>query len=289
MLSFSADKIFFDVSAMSPASLDMTILGSGTSTGIPVVGCDCDVCRSDDTKNLRTRCSALLSFAGHNILIDTSTDLRQQALREDIRKIDAVLYTHCHADHVHGIDDLRSFNLRSGDAIPIYGTPETLRRIAFLFEYIFAEQTPYGYTPQLVARTVEGPFQLYGLTFEPIPMFHGGLEVFGYRCGPMAYLTDCNEIPDSSISLLNNLQVLVLDGLRFKPHPTHFNIDQAIEMAGRIAAKRTLLTHLSHDVDHTQHGAELPAGIEFAYDGQRISLPLESPTVMATASGSSQS
>ncbi|MDT8419164.1 MAG: GPMC system MBL fold metallohydrolase [Desulfuromonadales bacterium] len=274
---------------MKPASLDMTILGSGTSTGIPVVGCDCAVCRSADTKNRRTRCSALLSFSGHNILIDTSTDLRQQALREDIRRIDAVLYTHCHADHVHGIDDLRSFNLRSGDTIPIYGTPETLRRIAFLFEYIFAEETPFGATPQLEARQVEGPFELCGLTFEPIPLFHGGLEVLGYRCGPVAYLTDCNAIPDSSISLLKGLQLLVVDGLRFKPHPTHFNIDQAIEMAGRIGAKRTLLTHLSHDVDHTRHGAELPAGIEFAYDGQHISLPLDPPAAMATASRSSQS
>lgn len=260
---------------MIPAFLDITILGSGTSTGIPVVGCECPVCRSSDPRNQRTRCSALVSFAGRNVLIDTSTDLRQQALREDIRNIDAVLYTHCHADHVHGIDDLRGFNLRSRKAIPIYGAEETLKRIRHMFDYIFNGETPYGFAPLLETCTVVGPVDLFGLTFEPIPLLHGDLEVLGYRCGPVAYLTDCSAIPDSSMPLLQNLQLLVIDGLRFKPHPTHFNIPQAIAMAKQIGAGRTLLTHLSHDVDHAQHAQDLPAGIEFAYDGQRVSLPLE--------------
>lgn len=263
---------------MAPASLDITILGSGTSTGIPVVGCDCAVCRSGDPRNHRTRCSALISFSGRNILIDTSTDLRQQALREDIRSIDAVLYTHCHADHVHGIDDLRGFNLRSRKAIPIYGGEDTLKRIRNLFSYIFGGETPYGFVPLLEPCAVRDPFDLFGMTFEPIPMLHGDLEVFGYRCGPVAYLTDCSEIPDSSLALLQGLKLLVIDGLRFKAHPTHFNIPQAIAMAERIGADRTLLTHLSHDVDHIEHGHDLPAGIEFAYDGQRISLPVGQQT-----------
>lgn len=259
---------------MTPAFLDITILGSGTSTGIPVVGCDCPVCHSTDPRNQRTRCSALLNFSGRNVLIDTSTDLRQQALREGVGNIDAVLYTHCHADHVHGIDDLRGFNLRSRKAIPIYGEKETLRRISLLFDYIFDNETPHGYAPLLDPRVVNGPFELFGQMVEPIPLLHGDLEVFGYRCGPAAYLTDCSAIPDSSIPLLQGLQLLVIDGLRFKPHPTHFNISQAIDIAKMIGAKRTLLTHLNHDVDHAQHAKELPTGIEFAYDGQRIRLSL---------------
>lgn len=260
---------------MTNAALDISILGSGTSTGIPVVGCDCSVCRSSEPRNQRTRCSILLHFEGHNILIDTSTDLRQQALREDIRHIDAVLFTHCHADHVHGIDDLRVFSLRSREAIPIYGDKETLRRISHLFDYIFSDELPSGYVPRLDPFEVDGPFELFGLTIEPIPLLHGELEVLGYRCGPAAYLTDCNAIPDSSMPLLQDLQLLVIDGLRFRPHPTHFNIPQATAMAQRIGADRTLLTHLSHDVDHVQHAKDLPAGIEFAYDGQRITLPIE--------------
>ena len=260
---------------MTPAVLDITILGSGTSTGIPVVGCDCPVCRSEDPRNQRTRCSALLSCGGRNVLIDTSTDLRQQALRENIRSIDAVLYTHNHADHVHGIDDLRGFNLRSHKAIPIYGEAQTLQRISRLFSYIFDDGTPRGFTPQLEPCAVRGPFELFGLSFVPVPLLHGELEVFGYRCGPFAYLTDCSSIPDSSLPLLRNLQLLVIDGLRFKPHPTHFNIAQATAMAQRLGAARTLLTHLNHDVDHRRHARDLPSGIEFAYDGQRVTLPIE--------------
>ena len=260
---------------MTPAFLDITILGSGTSTGVPMVGCDCPVCRSKDPRNQRTRCSALLSFSGRNILIDTSTDLRQQALREDIRSIDAVLYTHSHADHVHGIDDLRSFNMRTRKAIPIYGEAETLKRLSHMFSYIFDGETPYGFTPQLEPFTVDDPFDLFGLTFVPVPLLHGDLVVFGYRCGTFAYLTDCSSIPETSLPLLQGLELLVIDGLRFKPHPTHFNIPQATAMAQQIGAKRTLLTHLSHDVDHQQHTNDLPTGIELAYDGQRVTLPTE--------------
>ncbi|SHI95196.1 phosphoribosyl 1,2-cyclic phosphate phosphodiesterase [Malonomonas rubra DSM 5091] len=259
---------------MSATTLDITILGSGTSTGVPVIGCDCDVCTSNDPHNKRTRCSALLSYAGHNLLIDTATDLRQQALREGIRQIDAVLYTHSHADHMHGIDDLRSFNFRHRGSIPLYGSPRTLERVRDNFDYIFANLEKPGYVPRLSLHPIEDDFYLFEQKIEPIALEHGGMQVYGYRCGPFAYLTDCNGIPEASLLKLSGLKLLVLDGLRFKPHDTHFNISQAIEMAKRIGAERTLLTHLSHDIDHRRDSKTLPAGIEFAYDGFSCSLPL---------------
>jgi phosphoribosyl 1,2-cyclic phosphate phosphodiesterase len=260
---------------MTPATLEITILGSGTSTGIPVIGCDCQVCRSTDPRNQRTRCSALLKYGTHNILIDTSPDLRLQALRENIRHVDAVLYTHSHADHMHGIDDLRSFNLHTRKPIPVYGSNRTLKRIQENFSYIFdADQDQPGYIPQLTLFAVDQPFTLFALEITPIPLRHGGLPVLGYRCGPIAYLTDCNAVPESSLALLQDLELLVLDGLRFKPHRTHFNISEAVEMAGRIGARRTWLTHLSHEVDHSRHEQQLPEGVRFAHDGQRLALPL---------------
>ena len=260
---------------MTPATLNITILGSGTSTGIPVVGCDCAVCRSSDPRNQRTRCSALINYGEHNILIDTATDLRQQALREGISHIDAVLYTHSHADHMHGIDDLRGFNIRHQGPIPLYGSPRTLERVRDNFNYIFEDVEKPGYVPRLSLHPVEETFQLFELEIVPIPLLHGGMQAFGYRCGPFAYLTDCNGIPKESLPLLEDLQLLVLDGLRFKPHNTHFNIPQAIEMAQKIAARQTLLTHLSHEVDHPRHDPQLPAGINFAYDGQHFSLEID--------------
>lgn len=269
---------------MPAATLNITILGSGTSTGIPVVGCDCAVCQSDDPRNKRTRCSALINHGQYNILIDTATDLRQQALREDISHIDAVLYTHSHADHMHGIDDLRGFNLRKKGAIPLYGSPRTLERVRDNFAYIFSDVENPGYVPRLSLHPVEIDFPLFGLNIIPIPLNHGGMQAYGYRCGPFAYLTDCNGIPEESLPRLENLQLLVLDGLRFKPHNTHFNIPQAIEMAQKIGAQQTLLTHLSHEVDHPRHDPQLPDGINFAYDGQRFSLELSQATEQTVGS-----
>jgi len=260
---------------MTPATLDITILGSGTSTGIPVIGCNCPVCTSADPRNRRTRCSALLQYGVHNILIDTSPDLRLQALREDIRHIDAVLYTHSHADHMHGIDDLRSFSLHSGKPIPVYGSTRTLKRVRENFSYIFDDMDQPGFIPQLTLFPVEISFELFELQIIPIPLLHGQMQVLGYRCGPLAYLTDCSAIPDSSLELLEDLELLVLDGLRFKPHKTHFNIDQAVQMAQTIGARQTWLTHLSHDVDHPRHEPQLPEGIYLAYDGQTHSLPIQ--------------
>jgi phosphoribosyl 1,2-cyclic phosphate phosphodiesterase len=259
---------------MKCATMTVTILGSGTSTGVPVVGCSCAVCGSQDPRNSRTRCSALISHRGRNILIDTTTDLRQQSLREKIRHIDAVLYTHTHADHVHGIDDLRPFNFIGGQAIPIYGSGETMAAIRRNFGYIFNEEPEEGYRPRLHPREITGPFDLFGLQVEPLALHHGRGRSLGFRIGPFAYLTDCSAIPESSEKHLRDLEVLVIDGLRFRSHSTHFNIPQAIEVAARLGVRRTLLTHLSHEVEHAGCNKVLPEGVELAFDGQQIELCL---------------
>lgn len=264
---------------MSAETLDITILGSGTSTGVPVIGCRCAVCRSENPRNNRTRSSILLHSQEHNILIDTATDLRQQALRHGLRTLDAVLYTHAHADHINGIDDLRSFNLPHRQVIPVYGAAQTLQHIGHLFDYIFNPSKQSGFVPLLKLCPVESPFRLFDLEITPIPLIHGDLTVYGYRCGPLAYLTDCSAIPARSFPLLKGLDLLILDGLRFKSHPTHFNIQQAIEAAQQVRARRTLLTHLTHDVEHVRDSRNLPADVEFAYDGQQITLNLSTSSI----------
>ncbi len=259
---------------MQTETLNITILGSGTSTGIPVIGCPCDVCHSNHPGNLRSRCSALLSYGKYNLLIDTSTDLRQQALRENIRHIDAVFYTHSHADHLHGIDDLRSFNIRSQAPIPLYGSKATLTTIKNSFSYIFNQTEPTcqpNYIPKLKLNPFSQPLNIFGLQIIPIPLIHGSMPTYGYRCGSFAYLTDCNAIPADSMRLLEDLEILILDGLRFTPHNTHFNIPQALEVAQKIGAKQTFLTHLSHEVDHPRHDRQLPQGVNLAFDGQQLS------------------
>jgi len=261
---------------MSRGELTLTVLGSGTSTGVPVLGCHCAVCRSGSAENQRTRCSVLLSWGGRNILIDTATDFRQQALREGVERIDAVLFTHTHADHVHGIDDLRTFNLVSGEVIPVYASRPSLETIRRVFSYIFIDASEPGYRPRLQLQEIDGPFPLFGQTIVPVPLLHGPGGALGYRIGGLAYLTDCNAIPEASLALLEGLDLLIIDALRFREHDSHFSVAEAIAMAGRLGARRTLLTHLSHDVDYQRHSAGLPAGIEFAYDGQVVTLPLAS-------------
>ncbi len=252
----------------------LTILGSGTSTGVPVLGCRCAVCTSTEPRNNRTRCSALFEWSGFKVLVDTATDFRQQALREGIDRIDSVLYTHAHADHVHGIDDLRTFTMASGQAIPTYAAPAVLARIQGLFSYIFSDHDAPGFRPRLEVNEVTGPFELFGQVVTPVPLVHGPGESLGYRVGNLAYVVDCSAIPPSSMQLLQGLEVLVIDALRFRGHESHFSVSQAIEVAERLRVPRTLLTHLTHDVDYPRHTADLPAGVEFAYDGQTLSLPL---------------
>ena len=257
---------------MSAGSLTLTILGSGTSTGVPVLGCRCAVCRSTLAENRRTRCSALLHWDGRNVLIDTATDFRQQALREGVERIDAVLFSHTHADHVHGIDDLRTFTLK-GEAIPVYGSAEAVATIQRVFAYIFIDEQEPGFRPRLLLNTVDAPFRLFGRMIVPIPLRHGHGAALGYRVGNLAYLTDSSEVPETSLPLLEGVELLVIDALRFTAHASHLNVAEAIVTARRIGARRTLLTHLSHEVDHHRHAAGLPEGVEFAYDGQTITLP----------------
>jgi phosphoribosyl 1,2-cyclic phosphate phosphodiesterase len=233
------------------------------------------VCTSDEPKNQRTRCSILISSGGRNILIDSSTDLRQQVLREKINSIDAVLYTHTHADHVNGIDDLRPFCLASGEPIPIYACRDDLAVLRRVFAYIFDDVAEPGYRPRLQMQEISGPLSLFGLVITPLSLEHGSGRSLGYRIGPFAYLTDCSFIPEATLSQLSGIDILVIDALRFRPHASHFNISQALAVAERLEVRRTVLTHLGHDVDVVCHAAQLPGGTELAYDGQRLTFTVD--------------
>ena len=251
--------------------MKVIILGSGTSTGVPMVGCTCRVCSSDDPRDKRTRASLLIRYNSRNILVDTSTDLRRQALREAIPRIDAVLFTHSHADHVNGIDDLRGFHFLHKEIVPCFGSQSALDTLKKGFGYIFEHSDGSGYTPLLRPNVVSGPFELFGHMIVPVFLEHGHTSALGYRIGAFAYLTDCSRIPDSSLPLLEGLDLLIIDGLRWTPHPFHFNIESAIETAQRLGARRTVLTHLTHEVAHAD-GVRLPEGIEFACDGMEFDV-----------------
>jgi len=250
----------------------LTILGSGTSSGVPVIGCRCSVCSSADPRNRRTRASALVEVAEVKILIDTSPDLRQQALRFGLARVDAVLFTHGHADHVHGIDELRSFNMVTLSEIPCFGNRPTLDRLRRTFDYIFEDTGSESLKPLLELHEVGEPFDARGVRILPVPLWHGRTPSLGYRIGDAAYLTDCSRIPPESFSLLENLDLLVLDALRHHPHPTHFSIAQAIEIVEGLRPRRAVLTHLSHQVDHADAQSRLPLGVELAYDGMSFEL-----------------
>lgn len=251
--------------------MKITILGCGTSTGVPMVGCDCPVCNSDDPRDKRTRASILMSFNAHAVLVDTSTDLREQALRHQIRRIDAVLFSHAHADHVNGIDDLRGFYFLHKEIIPCFASRETLETLQSGFSYIFNEHQDSGYSPLLAVHEISAPFELFGQTIIPIPLLHGRTVSLGYRIGNFAYLTDCSAIPEPSLELLQGLDLLVVDGLRWTEHPFHFNIEGAIAAARQIRAPRTILTHLTHQIAYSEEN-KLPPGFELAYDGMELDL-----------------
>lgn len=245
-------------------SLRVTMLGSGTSTGIPVIGCACPVCTSGNPRNKRLRPGLKLETERGIVLVDTPTDLRQQALRFGLPRVDAIVFTHSHADHIFGLDDVRIFNFRQGGAIPCYGSAETLRAIRRAFAYVFEPGQEGGGKPQLDLIEVREPFETLGLRFVPVPVWHGEMEVFGYRIGGFAYVTDCNQIPEASLRRLEGVEILVLDALRHRPHSTHFSVEEALEVAAAIGAPRTILTHMAHEVDHDD---PLPPGVEFGYDG----------------------
>lgn len=253
-------------------AMRILFLGSGTSTGVPVIGCKCNVCLSDDSRDKRTRASILITNDENNILIDTSTDLRFQVLTYDIEKIDVVLFTHTHADHIHGIDDLRSFNHKMGGPIPCYGNKETVEVIKRKFSYIFNGSSENSWIPNLSINIVKEPFHIYGLRIVPVKIFHGERTILGYRINNIAYITDCSGIPSSSMELLKDLSILILGAIRYKPHSKHYGLYQAIEVIENLKPERSILTHLSHSFEYRKVSRELPPGIELAYDGMEIEV-----------------
>ncbi|MBK8913743.1 MAG: MBL fold metallo-hydrolase [Phycisphaerales bacterium] len=249
-------------------SLRLTILGSGTSHGVPMIGCDCPVCSSPDPRDRRTRCSAVFSWADGAALIDTSPELRLQCVSAGVTRVDAVFFTHYHADHVVGLDDLRRFNALQGRELPIHADAATLSRLRRMFDYAFTTDPEYpSAKPDLRAVELSSPVKVSGRTVTPIPYFHGKLPVFGFRVGSIAYCPDCSAIPDESRPLLAGLDVLVLGALRHRPHPTHFTLAQAVDEALRIGARRTWFTHIAHELPHGQTCDELPSGMALAHDG----------------------
>lgn len=261
------------------------MLGSGTSHGVPMIGCDCAVCHSDDARDRRSRPSIVIEVIGdpppgsavaadvRSILVDTSTDLRAQALNQNLRRVDAILFTHSHADHVLGLDEVRRFNILKKGAIPFFADGKTLGDLRQTFSYIFAAtRGPGGGVPELVPFRIGGPFSLAGIEVIPVPLLHGKQLILGFRLGAFAYLTDCSAIPDSSWPLLEGVQVVILDALRHKPHPTHFTVEQALGALARMKPRQAYLTHICHDLPHAATCASLPAGVELAYDGLTLEL-----------------
>ena len=250
---------------------EITLLGTGTSNGIPVIGCDCAVCRSTDHRDRRTRTSALVRLGEHNLLIDTATELRSQAIANGVRRVDAVLMTHAHADHTGGFDDLRRFNELQGQHIPVYANSHTSSMLRERYAYTFTDMFPfYGGKPDLILHEIDGPFHLFGDEIIPVPVLHGRLPITGFRFGDLAYITDAKEIPPGSLDLLHGLDVLVLNGLRERSHPTHFSFSEAVEVVHAVRPHRAYLVHLSHETSHVDAEKLLPDGIEVAWDGMVI-------------------
>lgn len=251
--------------------MQLTMLGVGSSAGTPMIGCQCDTCKSTDKRNNRTRCSSMVELDnGKVILIDTGPDLRQQALREGLSQVDAVLYTHTHADHLHGIDDLRAFCQKQRSQIPLYGSPEAMAHIADKFAYTLRETSNFWDLPVLKINPVSEPFQLFEQTIIPIPIKHGNSNINGYRIGNIAYLTDVSAIPESSMALLKGLDILLLDCLRYNAHYSHINLEQSLEYARLINAKATYLIHMTHELEYATLSAQLPANIFVGYDGIKL-------------------
>ena len=257
-----------------PSRRQFIILGSGTSHGVPMIGCHCDVCSSTNPRDNRTRTGAIIEAPGGNILIDTSPELRIQLLREKIDLVHAVLYTHSHADHLFGLDDLRLFGHYLERPVPLYCEEIVEQQIRTSYNYAFREPYPNahpGAVPQLeFARIGTEPFDLLGVRIQPIRLWHGNLGVLGFRVNDLAFCTDVSRIPDESWPLLENLDVLILDALRERPHATHFGIGQALEVVERVKPRQAYFTHISHGLDHAATNARLPPGVELAYDGLRL-------------------
>jgi phosphoribosyl 1,2-cyclic phosphate phosphodiesterase len=253
----------------------LTVMGSGTSMGVPTIGCDCRVCVSADPHDRRTRPSILLEYGGKLVLIDTTPDFREQAIRENVRRLDAVLYTHGHADHILGLDDLRPLSFHRPDGkIPLYANEPTGQLLRSVFRYIFEPSYKYGGLAQVELHEIDGAVSLFGVTFEPIPVLHGDAEIFGFRFGSAAYLTDFSDIPAASMARLHGLDVLFLDALRHKPHPTHSTVENSLRVVEELKPQRTFFTHICHDLPHEETNAVLPPNVRLAYDGMKLEFEL---------------
>lgn len=248
------------------------VLGSGTSQGVPVIGCHCPVCTSGDPRNHRTRASVYVRLGDHGLVMDTATEFRLQCIREGIDRLDAVLFTHAHADHVHGLDDVRQFNQIQGRQIPCYGSPETMAYLAQKFDYFFRPTQAGGGKPDVEFVPVEGPFELLGREIIPLRVMHGELAVYGYRIGAFAYVTDASAIPPETMAKLEGLDTLILNALRPEPHPTHLSVGEAVEVIEQLQPRRAFLTHLTHRLDHAETEAELPPPIRLAHDGLTLDI-----------------
>lgn len=255
--------------------MKITFLGTGTSVGVPMIGCECETCLSDDPHDKRLRTGLLIEHAGQRLVVDISTDFRQQALRAGIRRLDALLITHCHADHVFGLDDIRPINFRYGP-LDVYASHDTWRQLRKVFHYIFEAKYQGGGLPQIIPHTITGEFEICGLKVLPVPVIHGNGEVTAFRFSngqhEIAFVTDCNLIPPESLDKLRGLDLLILDALRLKPHPTHLHLEQSLAYVEQLRPRRTLLTHMSHDIKHRHTSQRLPAGVELAYDELEVDL-----------------
>jgi phosphoribosyl 1,2-cyclic phosphate phosphodiesterase len=252
----------------------LTVLGSGTSMGVPTIGCDCPVCHSSDPHDKRTRPSIMLEYEGRVILIDTTPDFREQAIRAQIQHVDAVLYTHTHADHILGIDDLRPLSFHRAAKIPLYARPESAQFLRNMFRYIFDADYKFGGIAKVELKPINGPVELFGARFEPVPVIHGDTEINGYRFGSAAYLTDFSDIPEQSFPHLQDLDILFLDALRHKPHPTHSTVENSLRIVERVKPQRAFFTHICHDLPHEATNATLPPHVRLSHDGMELEFEL---------------
>ncbi|PYX91058.1 MAG: MBL fold metallo-hydrolase [Acidobacteria bacterium] len=252
----------------------LTVLGSGTSMGVPTLGCGCKVCTSSDRHDNRTRPSIAIEYAGHVVLIDTTPDFRAQAIREKLGRVDAILYTHAHADHILGLDDVRPLSFRNVEKIPLYAYPDTARQIRKSFNYIFEPDPDYTTLARVELLPLNGELALFGARFLPIKLLHGKAEIYGYRFGRAAYLTDFSEVPEDSMSQLRDLDILFLDALRHRPHPTHSNVENSLRLVELLRPKQAFFTHISHDLGHEETNASLPPHVRLAYDGLKLEFEI---------------
>jgi len=261
---------------LSAPAAKVLVLGTGTSHGVPMIGCDCGTCRSTDPRDKRSRASIYIQVdGGPSVLVDTTPDLRMQALAHGVKRVDAIVYTHSHADHIMGLDEVRRFNVLQKSVIPCYGDARTLDDLRRIYAYIFEPGTYRGGgIPQVTTARVMGEFCIGAATFMPVPLLHGSRTILGYRIGSFAYMTDCSAIPDTSWPLLKGVKTIILDALRPRPHPTHLSLDQALAVVEQLKPERALFTHMCHDLPHAETCARLPPAVQLAYDGLTFEIDL---------------